>query len=55
MEKLTQTEKTWKKFKSLLFTKAINENKNDAGTLKRIGIANAVKDKSTRTKKIKES
>jgi hypothetical protein len=33
-------EKTWKKFKSL-FTKAINENKNDAGTLKAIGIANA--------------
>jgi hypothetical protein len=42
-KKLTRTEKTWKQFKSL-FTKAINENKNDTGTLKAIGIANAVKE-----------
>jgi hypothetical protein len=41
MEKLTRREKTWKKFKSL-FTKAINDNKSDTGTLKAIGIANAV-------------
>jgi hypothetical protein len=42
-KKLTRTEKTWKKFKSH-FTRAINENKNDTGTLKAIGIANAVKE-----------
>ena len=30
--------KTWKKFKPH-FTKAINDNKSDAGTLKAIGIA----------------
>jgi hypothetical protein len=43
MEKTNSNrKKTWKKFKSL-FTKAINENKSDTGTLKAIGIANAVK------------
>jgi ribonucleotide reductase beta subunit family protein with ferritin-like domain len=31
-KELTRTEKTWKKFRSL-FTKAINENKSDTGTL----------------------
>jgi hypothetical protein len=36
-KKLTQTEKTWKQFKSL-FTKAINDNKSDTGTLKVTGI-----------------
>jgi hypothetical protein len=40
-KKLTRTEKTWKQFKSL-FTKAINDNKSDTGTLKAIRIANAV-------------
>jgi hypothetical protein len=48
-KKLTRIEKTWKKFKSL-FTKAINGNKNDAGTLKAIGIANAVKEKVNQNK-----
>jgi multidrug resistance efflux pump len=48
-EKLTQTEKTWKQFKSL-FTKAINENKSDTGTLKAIGIANAVKEQVNKNK-----
>jgi hypothetical protein len=33
-----------------LFTKAINENKNDAGTLKAIGIANAVKEQVNQNK-----
>jgi hypothetical protein len=42
-------EKTLKKFKAL-FTKAINENKNDAGTLKAIGIANAVKEQVNQNK-----
>jgi hypothetical protein len=46
---LSPTEKTWKKFKSL-FTKAINENKNDAGTLKAIGITNAVKEQDNQNK-----
>jgi hypothetical protein len=41
-KQLARTVKTWKKFKSH-FTKAINENKKDTGTLKAIGIANAVK------------
>jgi multidrug resistance efflux pump len=48
-KKLTRTEKTWKKFKSL-FTKAINENKSDTGTLKAIGIANAVKEQVDQNK-----
>ncbi|OEU14437.1 hypothetical protein FRACYDRAFT_240979 [Fragilariopsis cylindrus CCMP1102] len=39
---LTRAEKTWSRFKTH-FTKAINDNKNDAGTLKAIGMANAVK------------
>ena len=42
-KQLPQTDKTWKKFKSH-FTKAINDNKSDAGTLNAIGIANAVKE-----------
>ena len=49
MEKLTRTEKTWKRFKSH-FTRAINENKNDTGTLKAIGIANAVKEQINENK-----
>ena len=39
---LTRAEKTWIRFK-MHFTKAINDNKNDTGTLKAIGMANAVK------------
>ena len=42
--------KTWKKFKPH-FTKAINDdNKSDAGTLKAIGIANAVKEQVDQNK-----
>jgi ribonucleotide reductase beta subunit family protein with ferritin-like domain len=48
-EKLTQTEKTWKTFKSL-FTKAIHENKSDTGTLKAIGIENSVKEQVNQKK-----
>jgi multidrug resistance efflux pump len=48
-KKLTRTEKTWKQFRSL-FTKAINENKSDTGTLKAIGIANAVKEQVNQNK-----
>jgi hypothetical protein len=48
-KKLTRTEKTWKEFKSL-FTKAINKNKSDTGTLKAIGIANAVKEQVNQDK-----
>jgi hypothetical protein len=48
-KKLSRTEKTWKKFKSH-FTRAINENKNDTGTLKAIGIANAVKEQINENK-----
>jgi hypothetical protein len=48
-KKLTRTEKTWKKFKSL-FTEAINENKSDTGTLEAIGIANAVKEQVNQNK-----
>jgi flagellar biosynthesis/type III secretory pathway chaperone len=49
-KKLTRTEKTWKKFKSL-FTKAINENKIDTGTLKAIEmIAKAVKERVNQNK-----
>jgi hypothetical protein len=40
-KKLDRVEKTWKKFKSH-FTKAIDDNINDMGTLKAVGIANAV-------------
>ncbi|OEU15577.1 hypothetical protein FRACYDRAFT_240270 [Fragilariopsis cylindrus CCMP1102] len=39
---LSRAEKTWKRFKTH-FIKAINDNKNDTGTLKAIGMANAVK------------
>jgi hypothetical protein len=45
----TWVEKTRKKFKSH-FTKAINENKRDTGTLKAIGIANAVKEQVDQNK-----
>jgi hypothetical protein len=48
-KKLTQTEKTWKQFKSI-FTKAINENKSDTGTLKAIGIANAIREQVNQNK-----
>jgi hypothetical protein len=48
-KKLTRTEKTWKKFKAH-FIRAINENKNDTGTLKAIGIANAVKEQINENK-----
>jgi hypothetical protein len=48
-KKLSQTEKTWKQFKAL-FTKAINDNKSDAGTLKAIGVANAVKEQVNQKK-----
>jgi ribonucleotide reductase beta subunit family protein with ferritin-like domain len=48
-KKLTQTEKTWKRIKSL-FTKAINENKSDTGTLKATEIANAVKEQVNKNK-----
>jgi hypothetical protein len=48
-KKLTRTEKTWKRFKAH-FTRAINENKNDTGTLKAIGIANAVKEQINENK-----
>ena len=41
--------KTWKKFKSH-FTKAINDNKNDTGTLKALGMANAVKEEINKNK-----
>jgi hypothetical protein len=41
--------KAWKKFKSL-FTKVINENKSDTGTLKAIGIANTVKEQVIQNK-----
>jgi hypothetical protein len=39
-KKFDWADKTWKKFKSH-FTKAINDNRNDMGTLKQLGIANA--------------
>jgi hypothetical protein len=48
-KKLTRTEKSRRKFKSL-FTKAINENKSDTGTLKAIGIANVVKEQVNQNK-----
>ena len=49
-KKLARVEKTWKKFKSH-FTKAIiNGNKSDTGTLKAIGIDNAVKEQVNQNK-----
>jgi hypothetical protein len=48
-KKLTRGEKTWKKFKSH-FTKAINDNRSDMGTLKAMGIANAVKEQVDQNK-----
>jgi len=48
-KKLARTDKTWKKFKAH-FTKAINDNNNDKGTFKAIGIANAVKEQVDQNK-----
>jgi hypothetical protein len=48
-KKLSRADKIWKKFKSH-FTRAINDNKSDTGTLKAIGIANAVKEKVNQNK-----
>ena len=48
-KKLPRSDKTWKKFKSH-FTKAINDNNNDKGTFKAIGIANAVKEQVDQNK-----
>ena len=48
-KKFNRTDKTWKKFKSH-FTKAINDNRNDMGTLKQLGIANAVKEQVNQNK-----
>jgi hypothetical protein len=48
-KKLDRADKTWKKFKSH-FTKAINDNRNDMGTLKQLGIANAVKEQVNQNK-----
>jgi hypothetical protein len=48
-KKFDRAEKTWKKFKSH-FTKAINDNRNDMGTLKQVGIANAVKEQVNQNK-----
>jgi hypothetical protein len=44
-----RADKIWKKFKSH-FTKAINDNRNDMGTLKAIEIANAVKEQVDQNK-----
>jgi hypothetical protein len=48
-KKLDRADKTWKKFKAH-FTKAINDNRNDTGTLKQLGIANAVKEQVNQNK-----
>jgi hypothetical protein len=48
-KKFDRAVKTWKKFKSH-FTKAINDNRNDMGTLKQLGIANAVKEQVNQNK-----
>jgi hypothetical protein len=48
-KKLDRADKTWKKFKAH-FTKAINDNRNDTGTLKQVGIANAVKEQVNQNK-----
>jgi hypothetical protein len=48
-KKLDRADKSWKKFKSH-FTKAINDNRNDMGTLKQLGIANAVKEQVNQNK-----
>ncbi|OEU06232.1 hypothetical protein FRACYDRAFT_255587 [Fragilariopsis cylindrus CCMP1102] len=48
-KKLNRAEKTWKKFKTH-FTKAISDNKKDTGTLKAIGIANAVRERENQHK-----
>jgi hypothetical protein len=48
-KKTSRTDKTWKKFKSH-FTRAINDNRNDVGTLKAIGFANAVKEQVDQNK-----
>jgi hypothetical protein len=48
-KKFPRADKTWKNFKSH-FTRAINDNKSDTGTLKAIGIANAVKEQVDQNK-----
>jgi hypothetical protein len=48
-KKLTRADKTWKNFKSH-FIRAINDNKSNTGTLKAIGIANAVKEQLDQNK-----
>jgi hypothetical protein len=48
-KKLTRGEKTWKNFKSH-FTKAINDNRTDMGTLMAMGIVNAVKEQVDQNK-----
>jgi hypothetical protein len=48
-KKFARADKTWKNFKSH-FTRAINDNKSDTGTLKAIGIANAVKEQVDQNK-----
>jgi hypothetical protein len=47
--KFSRADKTWKKFKAH-FTRAINDNRSDTGTLKAIGIANAVKEQVDQNK-----
>jgi hypothetical protein len=49
-KKLSRADKTWKNFKSH-YTRAINDNKSDTGTLKAIGIENAVKEQVDQNKK----
>jgi hypothetical protein len=46
---LSRADKTWENFKSH-FTRAINDNRSDTGTLKAIGIANAVKEQADQNK-----
>ena len=48
-KQLPRLDKTWKKFKSH-FTKAINNNKSDKGTLRAIETANAVKEQVDQNK-----
>jgi predicted nuclease with TOPRIM domain len=48
-KKLARGDKTWKNFKSH-FTRAINDNKSDTGSLKAIAIANAVKEQVDQSK-----
>jgi hypothetical protein len=48
-KKLARGDKTWKNFKSH-YTRAINDNKSDTGSLKAIGMANAVKEQVDQNK-----